>query len=140
MTTCVPASVPHVPITRSRVLAPPSERIDYRYSPFKRYWVSNRVPSRVDAEDARFHAKELVLGVTRNGKSRAYLGSLVTAAGGTVEDTFQGRTIRLVYSSEDGAFRYEAPEDVEVREAYWFAWKAFHPDTEIWNDPGPEPP
>lgn len=124
----------------SRVLAPPSERIDYRYSPFRAYWVSNRIPSRVDAEDPRFHAKELVLGVTRNGKSRAYLGSLVTAAGGTVEDRFEGRTIRLVYSSPDGAFHYEVPEDVEVCEAYWFAWKAFHPDTGIWNDPGSESP
>ena len=78
--------------------------------------------------------------MTRNGKSRAYLGSLVTAAGGTVEDRFEGRTIRLVYSSPDGAFHYEVPEDDEVCEAYWFAWKAFHPDTGIWNVPGSESP
>ena len=31
--------------------------------------------------------------------------------------------------------QWEIPKEVEVTEAYWFAWKAFHPDTEIWNDP-----
>jgi len=121
----------------SRVLAPPSESIDYRYSPFTSYWVSDRVPSRVDATDERFHAKEVVLGVVRDGKARAYLGSLVTAAGGALDDEFQGRKIHVAYSSRDGVFRYEAPADVEVTEAYWFAWKAFHPDTEVWRDPGP---
>jgi hypothetical protein len=122
----------------SKVLAPPSESIDYRYSPFTSYWVSNRVPSRVDAQDERFHAKEVVLGVTRGGKARAYLGSLVTAAGGELDDVFDGRRIRASYSTRASLFRWEAPEDVEVTEAYWFAWKAFHPDTEVWRDPGPE--
>ena len=123
----------------SRVLAPPSETIDYRYSPFTSYWVSNRVPSRVDAQDPRFHAKEVVLGVARGGKSRAYLGSLVTAAGGELDDDFAGRKIHVTYSSGDAVFRYEVPDDVEVTEAYWFAWKAFHPDTDVWQDPGPAP-
>jgi hypothetical protein len=120
----------------SKVLAPPSERLDYRYSPFTSYWLANRVPSRVDAQDERFHAKEVVVGVERAGKRRAYLGSLVTEAGGRVEDDFHGRRIRLSYSSRDATFRWDVPADVDVTEAYWFAWKAFHPDTEIWHDPG----
>ena len=124
----------------SRVLALPSDTIDYRYSPFTSYWLSNRVPSRVDAEDPRFHAKEVVLGVAKDGKARAYLGSLVTAAGGSLDDEFQGRKLRIDYSSRDAVFRYQIPADVEVTEAYWFAWKAFHPDTEVWHDPGDVPP
>jgi uncharacterized protein DUF3179 len=124
----------------SRVLAPPSESIDYRYSPFTSYWLSNRIPSRVDAEDRRFHAKEVVLGVVREGKARAYLGSLVTAAGGSLDDEFQGRKLHVAYSTRDAVFRYQIPADVEVTEAYWFAWKAFHPDTEVWHDPGDVPP
>jgi len=120
----------------SRVLAPASDRIDYRNSPYTRYWVENRIPSRVDAVDPRFHAKEVVLGVVRDGKARAYLGSIVTAAGGVVDDEFAGRKIHLEYSTRDAAFHWEVPADVEVQEAYWFAWKAFHPDTEVWRDPG----
>jgi hypothetical protein len=123
----------------SRVLAPPSEGVDYRYSPFSSYWLSNRIPSRVDAEDCRFHAKEVVLGVAKQGKARAYLGSLVTAAGGSLDDEFQGGKLHVAYSSRDAVFRYQIPDDVDVTEAYWFAWKAFHPDTEVWHDPGTVP-
>jgi hypothetical protein len=120
----------------SRVLAPASDRIDYRHSPFTTYWVENRIPSRVDAVDPRFHAKEVVVGLVRECKARAYLGSLVTAAGGVVDDEFAGRKVHLEYSSRHALFRWDVPADVEVQEAYWFAWKAFHPDTEVWRDPG----
>jgi hypothetical protein len=120
----------------SRVLAPASDTIDYRHSPFTTYWVENRIPSRVDVVDPRFHAKEVVLGVARDGKARAYLGSLVTAAGGSVDDEFAGRKLRIEYSSRHAVFRWDVPDDVEVQEAYWFAWKAFHPDTGVWRDPG----
>jgi hypothetical protein len=118
------------------VLEPPSDRIDYRHSPFTSYWIENEIPSRVDAVDRRFHAKEVVLGVSRDGKARAYLGSLVTAAGGKLDDEFAGRKLHVEYSSDRAVFRYTAPDDVVVQEAYWFAWKAFHPNTEVWHDPG----
>ena len=88
------------------------------------------------ARDPRFHAKELVVGVEAGGVKRAYLGSLVTAAGGRVEDRIGEHAIRIDYDSEAGAYRFAIPPDVQVTEAYWFAWKAFHPDTEVWRDPG----
>ncbi len=122
---------------RSRVLSRPyPTKIDYRYSRYTRYMVQDKIIFPVKAQDDRFHAKELLLGVVVGGRARAYLGSLVTRAGGKVEDEFGGEKIQLVYSTEDGIFSYEIAESVDVTEAYWFAWKAFHPDTEIWNDPG----
>ncbi len=125
------------------VLARPElRRIDYRHSPYETYWVSEKIPFEVKARDERFHPKEVVLGVTVNGKSRAYLGSIVTAEGGRIVDEIEGRKLRIVYDSDSGTFVWEAPEDVAVTDAYWFAWKAFRPDTEIWHDPkatGPAP-
>lgn len=117
----------------TRVLERPSRGIDYGHSPFERYLTENAVRYPVKARDERFHAKELVLGVVAGGKARAYLGSVLTREGGWVEDVFQGRKIQIDYSTELSAFRWEAPDDVQVTEAYWFAWKAFHPDTEIWQ-------
>ncbi|HYB12207.1 MAG TPA: hypothetical protein VEG67_01980, partial [Myxococcota bacterium] len=67
------------------------------------------------------------------------LGSLLTAAGGRVTDDFQGKKIQILYDSEDAFMQWEVPKGIEVTEAYWFAWKAFHPDTEIWNG-APEKP
>jgi hypothetical protein len=118
----------------TRVLERPDPReIDYRYSPYTAYWVQDEIPFPVEARDKRFHTKELVLGVQVGEVQRAYVGSLVTRAGGSVEDRFQGKPIRLRYTSETGTFEYDVPDGVEVTEGFWFAWKAFHPDTEIWR-------
>jgi len=122
----------------SRVLSRPRPtRIDYRYSRYSRYMVEDKIIFPVKARDDRFHSKELVLGVVVDGRPRAYLGSLVTRAGGKVEDEIAGKKIALVYSTDDGIYVYDVAEGVDVTEAYWFAWKAFHPNTEIWNDPAP---
>ena len=121
----------------SQVLSRPRPtKIDYRYSRYSRYMVEDKVIFPVKARDDRFHAKELALGVVVDGRARAYLGSLVTKAGGKVEDEFGGKKIGLVYSTDDGIYSYDVAEGVDVTEAYWFAWKAFYPDTEVWNGPG----
>lgn len=118
------------------VLARPErKRIDYRTSPYERYWVSEKIPFPVQASDDRYHPKEVVLGVRVAGGQRAYLGSILTAEGGRIVDEIEGRKIRIAYDSESGTFMWEAPEDVSVTDAYWFAWKSFHPETEIWHDP-----
>jgi len=125
----------------SMVLVRPDPKgIDYRYSPYKAYWLQEEIPFPVAAKDSRFHSKELVLGVVAQGKARAYLGSLLTAAGGRVTDDFQGKRIRILYDSEAAFMQWEIPKGIEVTEAYWFAWKAFHPDTEIWSDSKATPP
>lgn len=116
------------------MVRPEPKKIDYRYSPYSSYWVSDKVPFPVKSSDSRFHPKELVLGVAKDGASRAYIGSVLTAAGGRIVDDFGGGKIRIAYDSDTGTFSWDAPEDVRVTDAYWFAWKAFHPNTDIWND------
>jgi hypothetical protein len=113
---------------------PARMKIDYRHSPFEAYWTSESVPVTVRASDERYHPKELVLGIEANGKHRAYLGSILTAEGGRIVDTFEGHKIRIAYDRNLGLFIYEAPNGVWITDAYWFAWKSLHPDTEIWHD------
>jgi hypothetical protein len=123
----------------TRVLERPQpERVDYRYSPFKAYWLEDKIPYPVRARDGNFHPKELVLGVEVGGRARAYLGSRLAAAGLRVEDEVDGKRIRIDYDPDEAVFVWEAPDDVAVTDAYWFAWKAFHPDTEVWHAPEPE--
>jgi hypothetical protein len=117
------------------VLARPErKRIDYRYSPYESYWVSEKLPFEVRARDDRYHPKEVVLGVAVAGKTRAYLGSILTSEGGRIVDEFEGQKIRIVYDSNSSTFQWEVPNEVSVTDAYWFAWKSLHPDTEIWQD------
>jgi hypothetical protein len=121
----------------TRILIPPEpQRIDYNASPFSRYAEQDGASFPVEARDRRFHAKELCIGVVAGGRARAYLASLLTKNGGRAEDELEGSKISVSYESDRGVFEWQAPEGVQVTEAYWFAWKAFHPDTEIWRDPG----
>lgn len=125
----------------TRVLAlPERRRIDYRRSPYVAYWTSEAVPLDVRARDARFHPKEVVLGVECDGRTRAYLGSILTRAGGRIVDEIAGRRLRIAYDGPSGTFVFEAPDDVRVRSAYWFAWKSLHPGTEIWGEHLLDPP
>jgi len=126
------------------LMRPDRMHIDYRYSPFQAYWISEVVPVEVTARDDRYHPKEVALGVERNGHTRVYLGSILTAEGGRIVDDFEGAKIRVEYDSASGTFLWEAPPEIRVTDAYWFAWKSFHPDTEIWQGrtpaTGSEPP
>jgi hypothetical protein len=118
----------------TRVLERPfPKQIDYRYTPFKAYIVQDAALFPVKAKDPRFHAKEMVCGVVVDGKPRAYLGSLLTAAGGEIDDEVAGRKLHVAYDTEEAVFMWDVPDDVEVVEAYWLAWKAFHPDTSVWE-------
>jgi hypothetical protein len=118
----------------SVLLAPPEpEKIDYRYSPYSTYWVQETIPFPVAAKDDRYHPKELVLGVVVKGRVRAYLGSQLTAAGGVVTDELVGVPVKIAYSTDEGVVQWDVPAGAELQEAYWFAWKALHPDTEVWE-------
>jgi len=118
-----------------RVLRHPRpDEIDYRVSPYQTYWVQDEILFPVAARDDRYHPKELVLGVVAGGEKRAYLGSIVTREGGELEDTVGGVPVRVRYDTGTGTFTWEIPDAATVVEAYWLAWKAFHPDTEIWRD------
>jgi hypothetical protein len=118
----------------ARVLERPfPERIDYRFTPFKAYIIDDKTLFPVKAKDTTYHAKEMVCGVVVNGEARAYLGSLVTAAGGETEDEVGGKKIHVAYDVEEAVFMWDVPDGVEVVEAYWLAWKAFHPDTSVWS-------
>ncbi len=113
--------------------------IDYRYSVYTAYWTSEEVPFPVLASDSRFHPKEVVLGVASGDQSRAYLGSILTRAGGRIVDDFAGSKLRIEYDGETGTFNFEAPDALRVVSAYWFAWKAFHPATSVWQETEPTP-
>ena len=108
-------------------------KIDYRHSPFSTHWVSEKLPYPVDHTDSRFHPKDLVLGVEYPGGSKAYLGSLLTEAGGRVVDQIKGQTVRIAYDSDTASFQSEVPSSFGSYESYWFAWKTLHPDTEVWE-------
>jgi hypothetical protein len=122
---------------KTRILIPPDpNHYDYNTSAYAAYAEKDGGPFPVEARDRRFHAKELVVGVVVNGKARAYLASLLSANGGRAEEEIDGKKIVVRYDKARGVFEWDVAAGVTLTESYWFAWKAFHPDTTIWKDPG----
>jgi len=86
--------------------------------------------------DARYHPKMPTLGLRiAGGPARAYPAEEVLRAGGRVREGFAGHAVTVRFDGEEGLFQVEAPAEVEVVEGYWFAWAAFHPETEVFRAP-----
>ena len=106
---------------------------DYGASPYGDYARSERLifPSPLDR---RYHPKMPTLGVRLpGGAARAYPAIELVRAGGLVEDELEGRAVEVRYDPDAQVFDVDAPDELEVIEAYWFAWAAFHPDGTVFT-------
>ena len=109
---------------------------DYRRSPYGDYDQNTETYFPVSARSKAYHPKERVLGITINGKHKAYpfveLGKLGT---NTLKDNFQGQnlTINFDIANRDGEVLGVDGKPLELVNSFWFAWYAFHQDTAIYK-------
>ncbi|MGI9296331.1 MAG: DUF3179 domain-containing protein [Gammaproteobacteria bacterium] len=89
------------------------------------------------AAPREFHPKEWVLGIVSGDAAKAYPFSQLEKNGAAeVLDAVDGREILIHWNAEDRAARVEWTDGGEGGEsvrAFWFAWFAFHPQTEIFR-------
>jgi len=110
-------------------------RRDYRRSPYLDYARSRALMFPVKERDAQFRNKALVLGVRLGNVSRAYPFDTLRRNGlESFDDIIAGKEIRIEWSAEDDFARVLDANGEEIPSviAYWFAWYAFHPDTEVY--------
>jgi len=106
---------------------------DYGRSPYGSYAQSRDVMFPVP-RDPRYHPKMPTLGLRVPGEgARAYPASELARAGGSVEERFLDRSVRVAYDPDRQVFDVVAPPEVEVVEGFWFAWAAFHPETSVYT-------
>lgn len=109
---------------------------DYRRSPYGDYDQNTETYFPVSARSKAYHPKERVLGITINGKHKAYpfveLGKLGT---NTLKDNFQGQnlTINFDIANRDGEVLGANGKPLELVNSFWFAWYAFHQDTAVYK-------
>ncbi len=87
--------------------------------------------------DQRYHQKEWALGVTVNGIAKAYPFTELRKARLPLTDQVNGRTIRVHFNSRTRSVFVTDTEGkpMPAVTAFWFAWYAFHPDTQIFTAP-----
>lgn len=109
---------------------------DYDRDPYAGYREARGLYFPVTARSSRFHPKERVLGVEIDGRFKAYPFSELARGGErSVNDRIGGSAIRVEYdrvAESASAFAADGTPLPAVT-SFWFAWYAFHPDTEVYQ-------
>lgn len=108
---------------------------DYLRNPYLGYEDSRQILFDVREASDQFHPKELVLALTDGERQKAWPFSELRKAGTTVKDTLNGKPILISYDELAVAARAydEAGQELPALTAFWFAWYAFHPETEVFR-------
>ncbi len=110
-------------------------RRDYTRDPYAGYEKTEEILFPVKTISRRYHPKEHVIGLEIDGRYKAYPFAELARGPATVADTFAGHRIRIVFDARHrtGKVVDAGGHEIPSIMAYWFAWIAFHPDTEVYR-------
>jgi len=108
---------------------------DYERDPYISYRQSPETMFPVKFRAKGYHPKELVLGITVNGKSKAYPMSELSRSNGFINDNIAGKDIYIKFNKHEssGTILDTECKALPAITLFWFAWYTFHPDTEIFK-------
>ena len=108
---------------------------DYRSDPYRDYRTGGQLYFPVSAESRKYSRKSMTLGLEIDGEFKAYPFAELKKSPPSFIDTFQGRTFEVRYDDKNKSATIiaENGEELPTLIAYWFAWFAFHPETEIFE-------
>lgn len=108
---------------------------DYTRDPYAGYEDSRGIYFPVAHRDPRYHPKERVLGIEVSGKYKAYPFAELSRTDGLVQDQFNGKALNIHYDKESHSARISDAEGEALPgiTSFWFAWIAFHPETEVFK-------
>ena len=107
----------------------------YSRNPYEGYEDQERLWFGVPANRDEFDNKVWILGILLEGKAKAYLISSLGIRG-TITDEFAGKRLQISYDAETqepAVVDLTSGERLAFTRAFWFAWQAFYPETEIWR-------
>lgn len=108
----------------------------YETEVYSGYEKSDRTWFPVERKSKRLKQKAWVLGLTIDGQSKAYPLETLAEESSPIRDTVGGTDVRISYDAEA---RSAVATDAEgsalpATTLYWFAWYAFHPQTDIFGE------
>lgn len=107
---------------------------DYSRDPYAGYENVATLYFEVQNRDQRFHEKEPVVGLTINGEAKVWpLGELKKVNKWPLQDALGGTDLRINYRAQDQSVTIVDTNGTRLPAvpAYWFAWVAFYPDTQV---------
>ncbi len=114
-------------------------RRDYDRDPYAAYEKERGLYFPVSAKSARYHPKERVLGVEIGGRFNAYPFAELSRTGKReIRDELGGTELRVEFdwANESARVLDASGNQLPAVTSFWFAWYAFHPDTEVFTAKG----
>lgn len=110
---------------------------NYQRHPYGNYDLNSAIYFPVAHSNKRYHPKEKVLAIEINNRFKAYPFSELAKTTGIVTDLFAGKKMHIKFDakSRSGSV-YHDNKEIQSTTLFWFAWIAFHPDTEIFSVTG----
>ena len=111
---------------------------NYEVNAYEYYAGTDRLMFPVNHSDNRLPVKNLVLGVEVDGIYKAYSYQvLASATSNVIEDIVNGQELRIVFNKKTNTAHVTDMQgkDYLSTTMYWFAWSAFHQDTELYGLP-----
>lgn len=108
---------------------------DYDVDPYQGYYRALGIMFPVGDVRTDLPSKEMVLGIDIEGVAKAYPLSLLKDQDVGFSDRVGGNQIRIVLSPDGQVIDVQDAQGrpIPVVFAYWFAWQAFHPGTEVYG-------
>ncbi len=109
---------------------------NYEESPYGTYSEDRDIMFPVDNTSDRYHPKDFVAGIEIDGNFKAYpFPELRKAGTDELSDQFMGKDLTIHFNEQAEQVTIEAKDGttVPVNRMYWFAWYAFHPNTEVFT-------
>jgi len=107
----------------------------YDRNPYEGYDSSTEVMFPLGFRSAGFHPKERVLGVQIGVHTKAYPFVELVKTSGVITDTWADTTLTIRFDRAAGRATVHTSDGTQwpAVVGYWFAWYAFHPDTQIFR-------
>ncbi len=107
----------------------------YNRDPYLGYAQSADLMFGVNHIDPSYHPKEWVLGVEVNGTFKAYPFAELKQVKSPLQDQVNGKRILVLYNpgAVSASVTDTSGKSLPSVMAFWFAWYAFHPDTEVFK-------
>jgi hypothetical protein len=110
---------------------------NYNVDPYAGYADSKRVWFPVAHRDRRYPNKSVLIGVRIGATAKAYPFEELDGDSNRLVDHVGGREIVVEYdiAAQAGRVLDSSEREIPSFTAYWFAWVAFHPESEVYTRP-----
>ena len=120
---------------QTAVLSPRTgHRRNYQNNPYRRYFASGNLMFPARPFSNALPAKSEVLGIWTGRGARAYPLAALARTDPTLQEELDGLKFTLQYNPQAKSVRIvQADEGLQWMYSFWFAWYAFHPQTEVFR-------